>query len=140
VGVYDETIMLDSAWLTWMGPIYEALKSGPQDLPLFSFSYPEFVKEFGHVNEDLKMEGVVPYQMRHSGPSVDRCRELRTSLEVQRRGRWKTIKSLLRYERAARMAREWHSYSARQQTLFESCEAALEALMLGRKVGGLCLP
>ena len=37
---------------------------------MFSFSYPAFVREFQAVVAELKLKNVVPYQLRHSGPSV----------------------------------------------------------------------
>ena len=46
---------------------------------------------------------VVPHQARHSGPSVDSAMHLRTRAEMKARGRWASDKSVMRYERPARL-------------------------------------
>ena len=46
-----------------------------------------------------------PYQTRHSGPSIDRAKKLRTLHEVQKRGNWRSTTSVLRYEKAGRLSK-----------------------------------
>ena len=73
----------------------------------------------------------VPYQMRHSGPSIDRCLSLRTIEECQKRGRWKTWKSLTRYEKAARLGAAWSALAPAEQARLTQCETNVAALVLG---------
>ena len=44
---------------------------------------------------------------RHSGPSIDRVKHHRSQLEVQKRGQWKSTKSVHMYEKVARLACNW---------------------------------
>lgn len=49
----------------------------------------------------------VPYQARHSGPSIDRAANSRTQEEVRKRGGWLARQSVARYEKAGRLAATW---------------------------------
>ena len=89
-GEADDTISLDSKRCLWMRPVFERLqRRQPQDKPLL------FRRAAAHLQVDM-----VPYQGRHSGASVDRAENLRTSESIQKRGRWKSAKSVRRYEKA----------------------------------------
>ena len=46
-----------------------------------------------------------------SGPSIDRSRGYRSLQEVQKRGQWKSQKSVTRYEKSARLASTWEKNS-----------------------------
>ena len=46
---------------------------------------------------------VVPYLLRHSGPSQDYLAKLRTLPDIQKRGGWRSPESVRRYEKAARV-------------------------------------
>jgi hypothetical protein len=138
-GCADDSILLDSPWLQWLGPALQILKQGPREENLWGFDYPQYVKVFRACCEDLQMH-VVPYQARHSGPSIDRARGLRTQEEVQKRGRWASHKSLVRYEKAARLASTFNQLSADQRALCQACEDHIEAIVLGRALPELTLP
>ena len=71
------------------------MADGPEEEPIFSFSYPEFVKEFTRARRKLRIKKLVPYQSRHSGASVDLCNNHRSIAEVKARGRWGSEKSSL---------------------------------------------
>ncbi len=77
----------------------------------------------------LKRPNMCPYQMRHSGPSVDRRRTLE---EAQRRGRWAQPLSMMRYEHRARLAAEWAKVPAATRQHCEDCVGRLAELILGR--------
>ena len=48
-----------------------------------------------------------PHILRHSGASNDRAHDRRSLADIQKRGRWAAKKSVLRYEKAALMQRQW---------------------------------
>ena len=73
---------------------------------------------------------MVLYQGRHSGASLDASRRLRSIEEIQKRGRWKTARSVSRYERGGRLQDTWRSLTAAQKTHFEACERVLESVVL----------
>ena len=52
--------------------------------------------------------------------------------EVQKRGHWATVRSLQRYEKAARLGESWDLLPSSLQAVLEACEAALEDILLGR--------
>ena len=127
-GEYDTSLTLDSPW----GPVvFQASKKQHASTPLWDFNYGEFVKEFKLVAEALHLE-LSPYQMRHSGPSIDRARNLRSQLEVQRRGTWKSPKSVLRYEKSARLAAGFLELPQRLRVHCQLCEERLGDAILGR--------
>ena len=96
--------MLDSPWFQCATPIFRELASGDPNEPVWSFSYPQFLKVFRAALDDLNTgQHVVPYQARHSGPSIDVARRYRSLEEIQKRGQWKHAKSMQRYEKAARL-------------------------------------
>mmetsp|Transcript_86301 Transcript_86301/g.155446 ORF Transcript_86301/g.155446 Transcript_86301/m.155446 type:complete len:480 (-) Transcript_86301:300-1739(-) len=138
-GSSDDSLLLDSPWLQWLGPALHVMKQGPAEENLWGFDYPQYVKQFRNCCQDLQIH-VVPYQARHSGPSIDRARVLRTQDEVQKRGRWASHKSLARYEKAARLASTYNQLSLLQRTLFQACEDHIEAIVLGRAFPELTLP
>ena len=81
----------------------------------------------------------VPYMMRPSGPSIDRAQQFRPLDEVRKRGRWASHKSVVRYEKAARLSKAWHDLAAATQMQREALDARLEELLLrgaGRAASG----
>ena len=91
---------------------------------------------------DLQSEGefihdevstmLVPYQSRHSGASVDLCNNHRSIAEVKARGRWGSEKSMMRYNRAAKLAAGMKVFDQKQLAFFAAAERQLEALLFGR--------
>ena len=53
--------------------------------------------------------------------------------DVQKRGRWKSHRSLTRYEKHARLGHTMLSYTAEPQAHFIDCEAHIADIVLGRK-------
>ncbi len=68
----------------------------------------------------------VPYQCRHSGPSWDRIMNHWTLEEVQKRGRCKSTKSVVRYGKSVKLMQWYAEYSTEQRACFEKCERKLE--------------
>lgn len=70
---------------------------------VWKFDYSEYIAVFNACCQDLKLE-LVPYQARHSGPSIDRAAKTTDLDEVRKRGGWATRQSVARYEKAGRLA------------------------------------
>ena len=70
----------------------------PQDKPLLNLKYAEYLLLFRRAAANLQVN-MVPCQGRHSGASVHRAENLRTLESIQKRGRWKSAKSVRRYEK-----------------------------------------
>lgn len=133
-GEFDASLILDSPYLqSWGDRLFEELKKGHPEERLWEFDYGEYNRSF---REAAKRLGVVvtPYQTRHSGPSIDRSRNYRSQHEVQRRGQWRSRKSVNRYEKSARLAATWEQLPAALRSHCQQCEADLGAFLLGQKV------
>ena len=83
---------------------------------------------------------MVPYQARHSGPSIDRANKVRDLEEVQTRGGWLTRKSVMRYEKAGRLAASWHKLGPSVQSTCKSAERYIDSIMLGHAYPDIPLP
>ena len=76
---------------------------------LFFCTLPEIEKAFRLCCNalDLQCLHITPHCMRHSGPSHDSAKELRTLKEICKRGRWKVLSSCNRYEKHSRIQRQF---------------------------------
>ena len=85
----DNSLLLDTpTTLPWRATIARVLRQGKESDFIWTFSYPDFSREFAHSVKRLGVEhSVVPYMARHSGPSIDRVTGLRDLMEIQKRGR-----------------------------------------------------
>lgn len=132
-GEFDVSISLDSPWLQpWSHRYFEQLKASHPEEALWDFSYAEYGSEFAKAAKHLGLE-ITPYQTRHSGPSIDRSRKLRSQAEVQKRGQWKAQSSVARYEKSARLAATFDALPARLRTHCRMCEDGLSAIMSGTR-------
>ena len=132
VWVFDDSVFLDSPELQWMTPVLSELKKGDPNALLFGMTYPQFVKIFRRAVVALgaPIDKVLPYCTRHSGASIDRSRKSRTQEEVARRGRWASLKSTQRYEKAASLTASWSLLTPALRTWCEVCEKAHEAIIV----------
>ena len=71
------SILLDSEWMQFAGLLYKILCQGGSLDWVWGFNYGEYLSVFHQSCADLKVN-LVPYQARHSGPSIDRARGART--------------------------------------------------------------
>ena len=132
-GEYDVSVLLDSPWLKgWSHAWFDSLKQSHPSAPLWGFDYKEYHHMIQQVSEQFGVH-VTPYQTRHSGPSIDRARQYRTLLEVQKRGQWRAHKSVVRYEKGARLASTWESLPTAFKTHAKLFQQDLGAILLGRK-------
>ena len=74
-----------------------------------------------------------PYAWRHSGPSIDRAQNRRSLQEVQKRGRWKQMKSVNRYEKAGRLGMSVQELTSEQLAYCELAERHLGDFICGRR-------
>ena len=137
----DDSLPLDSKILPWFPAFCEVLAEGPPEEKIFDFSYQDLVREFGRSRRRLRIKRLVPYQTRHSGASIDLCLSHRSLREVQSRGRWGSEKSMLRYNKSAKLAQSMKQFDRRQLDYFATAESRLEALFVGQAlVEELSLP
>lgn len=130
-GASDGSAPVDSVYMGWAPPIFELLTSGCRSSPLWNFDYRSFCLTLRKAIDYLGLNDVVPYQMRLSGPSIGRARQLRPFAEVKKRRRWTSVRSVLRYEKAARLAFTSRDDSGEQRRVVAYCEARLGDTLLG---------
>lgn len=131
-GEFDASLLIDSPYLLgWIEKFFECLKMAHPEERLWDFDYEEYQRTFQLIGKMLGMQAT-PYQTRHSGPSIDRARNYRSQQEVQKRGQWKAAKSVMRYEKSARLAATWDSLPTQVQEYAKACEAELGEILLGQ--------
>ena len=131
-GDVDESLTLDSPYIVGLAPLFKTLAAGDGEQPLWDFTYLEYLKIFRLASAHLGLAHLVPYQLRHSGASIDRASNTRTVEEVKKRGRWKTSRSLVRYERHARLGAAYQKFSEPQRAHFARCQQLIEGVLLGQ--------
>jgi len=129
-GDMDENLLIDQPYLQWVGQILGRMKSHMQaDQPLFLFD----VAHAGQVFKNIAVAagyqplGVVhSYHIRHGAASTDALTGLRTMEEIAKRGRWRCLSSVRRYEQGGKLAQIFGQLSEVQQN---------EALRAEKQVG-----
>ncbi|CAK0911133.1 unnamed protein product, partial [Prorocentrum cordatum] len=106
-GVNDESILFDRDG--WLAPLLAALKlSALPDQPLWGEAIAQLPKLFDSACRELSLERLRPhlYSLRHGGASDDMLSQRRSLPEIQRRGRWRSAKSLNRYTKETKLLDE----------------------------------
>jgi hypothetical protein len=104
---FDESIILDSPEFVEMNKVWRRLKHGAAASLLFDWGYLALSKAFKHAISELHYDeiGVVHlYQVRHGGASHDAASRARPLDEIQKRGRWRSQRTMRRYENGGRLA------------------------------------
>ncbi|CAK0853814.1 unnamed protein product [Prorocentrum cordatum] len=106
MGVHDDSVTMDHENLQFLGHFFELHRRGKApDEPLWSFTQAELGAMIAKALKVCNLEGlgIVPYSLRHAGPSWDVITGRRSQRGVQRRGRWASISSLIRYEKSSKV-------------------------------------
>ena len=138
-GTKDDSILLDSEWLSFIGPVLEQLSRGHKSDKVWSFDYAEYLSVFHSCCQDLRLS-LVPHQARHSGPSIDRALGSRSQEEVRKRGGWVSRQSVARYEKSGRLAATWRKLDPDVQLSCTLAEKHIEDIMLGRDYPDITVP
>ena len=133
-GVYDDAVILDHEELQWINPLLSVqVAEHPGETLLWDFDELEFKREFVAAarRAGLQRIGLVPYSLRHAGPSWDALLRRRPLIEVQRRGRWANVVSVQRYERSSRVVSVLQNLPKKVLGYLRDCEARLSSYVLG---------
>jgi hypothetical protein len=128
---FNDSICLDDAKLAGMGPIFQIMTHVSSKASLWSFEYPEHTKVFCQMTKQMGY-AATPYQMRHSGPSIDLANRSRSLEEAQNRGRWAVASSMVRYGRHSRLAAEWMKVPLRTRQRADASVGRVVDTLLGR--------
>lgn len=103
IGILDDSVLLDN--LTHLNPFFELVwRTRRPEEQLFTDSEGAFRSTFDAICHELMLSPLQPclYALRRGGASEDLRSRSRSPLEVQHRGRWRTVASLRRYGKACR--------------------------------------
>ena len=130
-GVSDESLIWDSQHLLWVVPLLQALKATTEDNEyLFPFSYQFMRRALATASQELGLPKLLPYQLRHSGPSWDRLQNYREMSEIQKRGRWISRASLVRYEKGGMVTKEFNKIALATRQHLQKCHDGLEKVLV----------
>ena len=132
----DDTVLLDSLDRTYAPEVLKLVTKKCRQSTQLIFgvitlkSYEDAVQEACRAL-GLGQYKLVPHSVRHSGPSIDFLQRSRSATEIQTRGRWSTLKSILRYQKPgqmmARMAKIPDQIWAKAKTALPSVLRKLKA-------------
>ena len=84
--------------------------------------------------QDLRLQDLVPYQLRHTGPSWEYLFRRLSLPSIQKKGRWKAISSMRRYEKSGEVTRTYERIPLAQREFYEECSAAIGDIMLRKRL------
>ena len=133
-GISDESLIWDNVETKFLGEVFEKMKEqGPPASRLWDFDYPDMAESFKAAAQALGLEPFVPYQLRHSGPSWDRLHSRRSQAAVMKRGRWRSLASLARYEKGGMVTKQYEKLPQKLRDHLEMCATHIESVVLGRR-------
>jgi hypothetical protein len=133
VGETDESVTLNVNFLQWMNPLLQSLKQKSDDndfvcpfrLSIGSRLFMEAVRALG-----FQKQVHCTYQVRHGAASTEVLCRGKALEDVMKKGRWKTLVSVRRYEQGGRLAQVFGSLSKATQNKCLDAEAKLAQSML----------
>ena len=129
LGSQDDTIPLDSPRFLSLAPMIEALSKRPPDESLIGLEYSQFLELFNKWCRRLRVPAQ-PYSARHSGASIDRALNERPLNLVRKRGRWKKMSSVVRYDKTGRLNDAWRALDTEVKAYCLECVRVLNTVLL----------
>lgn len=130
-GTQDDTVLLDSQDRIYakknLEIVYKHARK-PTDRIFGNYTlqqYEDAMKD-ARCKAQLGSFQLTPHSVRHSGPSVDSLQRTRVPEEILARGRWKTLKSIQRYQKPGQMLA---SMNRIPEEVWVKARAALPQLM-----------
>ena len=107
-GTQDDTVLLDSSDREYAPVILEMLFRHTKSMDDFLFpglplSLYESELQKAKAAAGLNNFQLTPHSIRHSGPSIDFLQKTRGPEQILARGRWRTLKSIQRYQKPGQM-------------------------------------
>ena len=111
-GVFDESLLVDSACFPWMTILVAELhRRTPAGHRLFPVTYAQWNYHFKAVVGSLglgSLGSLSLHQLRHGGASHELYAAARPLKDIQKRGRWATDAALRRYAKGGRVQEQLH--------------------------------
>ncbi|CAK0828541.1 unnamed protein product, partial [Prorocentrum cordatum] len=132
-GLVGVSLESDSPWMRFLGPVLSHMKKEMHPVYPWNFTCPEYRRMFSLRLQDLPARAeLVPYQVCLSRALVCMARRWGRLAEVQTRWQWRAKRSVVRYEKHARLAATWTARSRTVQKVFLVCGAQLADIILDR--------
>ncbi len=134
VGAQDNSVILDVPETLWLGKKFEQIRqSGADTDRVFDeLTYPDLHQDIRGVADELGVKELTLDSLtRHNGPSWAIMKRRMDAATAMKRGRWRTLSSVQRYEKGGRMTQEWSSYSPSQRAFFLTCGKVVKDVVLG---------
>ena len=101
-----------------------------------SWLWPSCIRERRRLQFQIK--NVNLYQARDFGPNIDHAMNVVTLSECRSRGKWRTDKSVKRYQQSARLAADYLALRRRTRKLIETFAPHAEGAILGTSQSFAC--
>lgn len=132
-GELDEGVTLDHPFLEWMKVVYQFIKKNrpaqnqmiPHNMKQLSVMFAKAVDGCGFRDYGIQCS----YQVRHGSASTDMLQKLRSMEELMKRGRWRTLTSLRRYEQGGRLSQVFGKLSKYEQEIAIKAERNLPSVL-----------
>lgn len=132
-GEMDEGITLDHPYLEWMKVVFQHIKQKrpvgspmiPHTMRQLSVMFAKAVDGCGFQDHGIQCS----YQVRHGSASTDMLQRQRSMEELMKRGRWRTLTSLRRYEQGGRLSQVFGKLSKCRQETAIKAEQNLPAVL-----------
>ena len=131
-GTFDDTVVLDREDRLFLGPHIRHLHAQVEgDQHLFPFTQADLSREVRSAATSLGLV-VTLYQARHGGATSDRVDNVRSLPEVGKRGRWRSDKSLRRYEKHGRLHARLNALPPLLLEHLQACARHMPDVLAGR--------
>ena len=130
-GTQDDTVLLDSIDRSYAPQVLKMVASrctSPSSQLFPGVNLDLYERHFRNTKSQLKLGKfeLTPHSVRHSGPSLDSLSKARDPSAIQSRGRWRTQKSILRYQKPGQMLAKMAKVP---QTVWDDASAALPRVL-----------
>ena len=132
-GLVKVSLESDSTWMRFLCPVLCQMKKVKHPEYPWNFTCPEYRRRFSLRPQDLPARAeLVPYQVCLSRALVCMARRWGRLAEVQTRWQWRAKRSVVRYEKHARLAATWSTRSRTVQNVFLVCGVQLADIISDR--------
>ena len=132
--MHDESVLVDWSSLPGLHSALDRIKLTKRDEENFwDADYKVYAEKFKLCAEYVEVSRLVPrpYSVRHGGASHDASEKRRQLLDIQRRGGWKHLDNLLRYEKRGRIQKSMDRLGGDTLAWCASSRRQLGRLVLG---------
>jgi len=133
---FDETMLVDLKEFAFLGGVFTLWRLGRDPLDtLVKLTAAGFNRLFHEAVAALELEKalgrITLYRLRHAGASEDCVTHRRSLKDIAKRGRWKTTRSVRRYEKGGRISQLLHRLKPAQLAHAQSCAKLIGRIAVG---------